>query len=216
MSKLIDFTGQQVGILTVLNRCLSDNNGNAKWNVKCNVCGLQRKIISCRLKRQSYKKCSCANYYKLKTKYTKEYEAWRHMKDRCLNPNNKSYLDYGGRGIFVCERWQSSFVNFLKDMKICPKNYSLDRIDNNEGYYLRNCRWTTSQQQVLNRRVFNSKLGYTGISKRNNTFVARFKWNYKLHYIGNFKTIKEAVEARNKYIIDNNLPHQIQEYVEVS
>jgi hypothetical protein len=73
------------------------------------------------------------------------------MKDRCTNQNHKSYNNYGGRGITVCERWMD-FRNFLQDMGERPEGMSIDRIDVNGDYEPGNCRWATAQQQSLNKR----------------------------------------------------------------
>ena len=74
------------------------------------------------------------------------------MKDRCLNPNNKKYPIYGGRGILICKRWQSSFYNFLEDMGKVSKGHQIDRVDNSGNYCKSNCRWTTRKQQGRNKR----------------------------------------------------------------
>ena len=84
--------------------------------------------------------------------YTKEYKAWQHMKDRCYNWNDKRYLDYGGRGIIVCDRWLNSFENFIDDMGFCPDGYSLDRINPNGNYEPSNCRWADKITQANNKR----------------------------------------------------------------
>ena len=84
---------------------------------------------------------------------TPEYRAWLHMKDRCFNPNNKQYLDWGGRGITVCDRWLN-FKNFLADMGLKPTSkHSIDRIDNDGNYSVENCKWSTNTEQHNNTRA---------------------------------------------------------------
>lgn len=77
--------------------------------------------------------------------------AWKSMLERCLNSKKKNYLDYGGRGITVCDRWLSSFANFVADMGNPPPNTSLDRIDNDGNYEPGNCKWATRPEQDSNK-----------------------------------------------------------------
>jgi hypothetical protein len=82
---------------------------------------------------------------------TKEYRAWRDIKNRCFSGSNKQYKDYGGRGISICQRWMN-FENFYNDMGDCPNGFSIDRINNDGDYCKENCRWTNRIQQARNQR----------------------------------------------------------------
>jgi len=94
-------------------------------------------------------------------KPSKAYVAWRSMKERCLNPNNKHYRRYGGRGITVCKKWANSFESFYADVGEPPEEAWLDRIDNNKGYTKSNVRWATPKEQGNNRRT-NTYVRYNG------------------------------------------------------
>jgi len=82
---------------------------------------------------------------------TPEYEAWRAMRQRCLNPKHRAYKRYGARGITICARW-SNYSAFLADMGRCPPGLTLERKDNALGYGPENCIWATRKAQQRNRR----------------------------------------------------------------
>lgn len=81
------------------------------------------------------------------------YLRWNQMRQRCENPKQKDYPNYGGRGIQVCERWRKSFADFAEDVGMPPApSYQLDRVDNDRGYEPGNVRWATRSQQHRNKR----------------------------------------------------------------
>ena len=82
---------------------------------------------------------------------TSTYKSWEAMIQRCSNASLKSYKNYGGRGISVCDEW-TKFEKFYADMGIKPNGCSIDRIDVNGNYNQLNCRWSTMKQQNRNRR----------------------------------------------------------------
>lgn len=124
------------------------------------VCGKERLVVKTQLSKGKSKSCGCKRQSTLRHGYTRvgkvkaEWQAWNHMKQRCYNPKDKHYHDYGARGITVCEEWRNSFDTFLADMgdKPSPK-HSLDRIDYNLHYCKENCRWATPMEQSQNRRT---------------------------------------------------------------
>jgi hypothetical protein len=81
-----------------------------------------------------------------------EYRIWQNMRQRCRNPKNTGFRNYGGRGIEVCERWDS-FESFLTDMGVRPSpRHQLDRIDNDGNYTPSNCQWTIKEQNMRHTR----------------------------------------------------------------
>lgn len=153
--KLTDRLGQRYGRLLVTERApnKSATDTNARWKCVCD-CGRETVQYGQDLKKGKVISCGCWNdekRYKHGMAKTAIYNIWQHIHQRCENPKDAAYENYGGRGIKVCERW-NSFENFVADMGIRPTGYSIDRINNDGNYEPSNCRWATTKQQLNNRR----------------------------------------------------------------
>lgn len=155
--KAKDITGMIFGRLTVIKRVENAKNNESRWLCSCECGNFHTSTVS-HLNSGDTRSCGCL-FIEGITKHGKnnsaEYHAWEMMIDRCFNTNNKNYHHYGGRGISVCDEWKD-FKKFYRDMGDRPsKSSSIDRIDNNLGYYKENCRWATRSQQMRNYRLNN-------------------------------------------------------------
>jgi hypothetical protein len=154
--------GERFGRLTVLAEAapLVQINGRRprRARVRC-ICGSEKFVQFDKLKSGHTRSCGCLfrevrvvahmrHGDSAKGRASPEYHAWRSMRRRCSNPRAPDWKNYGGRGIKVCERWDS-YECFLADMgrKPSPK-HSIDRINNDGNYEPENCRWATAEQRV--------------------------------------------------------------------
>lgn len=152
-SRVLIATGRKFGRLTVL------AEDESRWRCVCD-CGRKTVVSAGNLRSGNTRSCGClrtrghrAIARSLGGGRSPEYAAWNAMLQRCHNPKNRSFKNYGARGITVCERWRESFDAFLADVGPRPSpDLSLDREHNDCGYEPGNVRWATRFEQRANRR----------------------------------------------------------------
>ena len=181
---------------------------------ECQYCGKEWETITKDIKRGQTKSCGCLSGKKHGLSQNKFYRIWYNMTYRCSNHNSKDYKDYGVRGITVYKEWQdvTNFVAWCESTHPNIEGYTLDRIDNDKGYSPENCRWVDKSTQSINQRVRRTNTsGYVGIiwSEARLKWVSSITTEKKRIWLGEYKTIEEAVLARDNYIIENKLPHKL-------
>lgn len=151
-----DISGQKFGLMTALYSVGKNKQGKYTWRCVCD-CGIEKDALGTDLRQGKIKSCGCFRDNSqtcFKRTHgmsdTKVYGVWRGMIQRCTNPKNNRWKDYGGRGIQVCERWLK-FENFYEDMGE-PNGLTLDRKDVDGNYSKDNCRWISNLDQQNNRR----------------------------------------------------------------
>lgn len=163
--------GQRFGRWTVLRKAPMRSHWRSYWFCVCD-CGTEREIRQESLQNGKSASCGCLHREISTKKLTThgmvgspEYSSWESMRARIKNPNNVAYHYYGGRGLTICAYWLESFQNFYADMGPRPAGLSIERLNNDGGYWCghcqecaangqtANCVWATREQQLNNRRT---------------------------------------------------------------
>jgi len=163
MAKKKELAGQRFGRLVVLYDTGERKGGQVVWRCRCD-CGNEVNVVGYNLTSGHTTSCGCYHRERAAEANTMHgmagrgerhpvYDAWFHMLQRCENPKNKNYKDYGGRGIKVCAEWHDPAV-FIEWALAngWQKGLQIDRIDNNGNYGPSNCHWVSSKENNRNRR----------------------------------------------------------------
>lgn len=206
-----DLTGQRFGFLTVLYKSDKDTK-NIYWHCKCD-CGNEKDTAAHSLISGMTKSCGCYHNKVLsdistthglsKTRICRIYYS---MKNRCYNPNNRSYANYGGRGIGICQEWlgESGVESFIK-WSIShgyEDGLTIDRINVDKDYSPRNCRWVTKAEQTNNTRR-TVWIEISGIKKNLKQWTNFMGWKYGKYSMRNERgsdifTKEEIEQIKNK------------------
>lgn len=172
MSKPLDLIGHRYGKLVAVRRVSGGKRGKSLWFCECD-CGAKTIVVGTNLVRGLTRSCGCLNKAVTSERFAKHklsahrlYKIWTDMKKRCTNKSHKSFNDYGGRGIKVCDEWAHYFQRFY-EWSICngyEDTLSIDRIDVNGDYCPENCRWADRITQANNCRT-NHYLTHNGETK---------------------------------------------------
>lgn len=216
--------GDKFGYLTIIKETPSRNK-KRRFLAQC-ICGKIKEYSLANLLNKTTKSCGCMKAKTHGMSKTQIYKVWQTMVYRCADTNKcGAWKKYGAKGIKVCKEWldfrnfyQWSIMNGYKEEKLpSGKNkYTIDRIDNTKGYEPNNCRWVDYTTQNCHLAMLTTnKSGYKGVSwsKTEKKWVCVISINNHSKRIGAFLTQKEAVENRNKYIDEHNLPNQKNVYI---
>jgi len=144
-----NITGQQFGELLVTEPTDRRSHKGLIWKCTCS-CGKTCFVPSFNLQNGDTKSCGCLQTKKIKTPSTTHKmsktiirKIWFSMIQRCHDPRQEAYKNYGAKGIKVCDHWHNSFEAFSEDMGACPLGSTLERKNNDKGYFPENCYYAT-------------------------------------------------------------------------
>ena len=200
--KALNLLNQKFHKLLVVEKVKNKSN-KTMWRCLCD-CGNEILVSTSNLRCNRVKSCGCLKIEKLinrstthNQRHTNLYEVWKSMKQRCFNPQNASYKNYGARGITVCNEWKNSFTSFYEWSILNGYNEGLtiDRINNNSSYCPKNCRWVDRKIQANNSR-WNKHIIINGKDDTQANWL-RF---YNIPYYKYYKLIKSGLSESEAII----------------
>ena len=204
-----NLVGQTFGRLTVVAESGRTKDRHIQYECVCE-CGNHKIVSGKDILSGHTRSCGCRERIKhggcKADNRDRLYGIWSSMRSRCNRKSSKSYSDYGGRGIRVCDEWNdySAFRTWAYENgydKDAPQwKCTLDRIDTNGNYEPNNCRWVSESVQMFNRRRKKSKTGIRGVyyRERDKKYYAMISKDYKQIYLGKYDRVEDAVAVRHE------------------
>lgn len=192
---------------------------------ECPFCKKHFKASKSHVKTGHTQSCGCKSHELTATKKTVHgisshpiYGIWRNMVQRCTNPKEKEYKNYGARGITICDEWRGSITTFYEwaIQNGYQKGLIFDRENNDGNYEPFNCRWVTTNISAENNRLIrkSNKSGYRGVffrKKKNlkKPWKANIQWNYVTYKLGYYSTAVDAAMAYNNFVTQHKTNHPL-------
>lgn len=209
--------GQVFGRLTIEEFAGFSEARRGRFNCTCS-CGKKLIVQWDNLRTGNTRSCGCLESELLVARNLKHGMAdtplffiWQALRKRCYYKKDPGYVNYGARGISVCDEWQEEFLPFYEWAMAhgYAAGLQLDRRDNDKGYSPENCRFITRVRNMHNTQLLsrNNTSGYRGVSLVRGTYVAHVNSSLGPHlYKSGFKTAEEAAKYRDAHCIQHSIP----------
>ena len=148
-SKYECMIGKDVGSVHIIG--IKNNGKRYYFETTCNICGKYKLVRISELIIGKQTRCSCQRRkYKNDEYQERLYRIYWHMRDRCYNPNNDAYKNYGAKGVKICQEWLNDFMAF-KNWALSngySNSLTIDRVDSSGNYEPSNCEWVTKSENT--------------------------------------------------------------------